>query len=459
VASCDSGYADCDDDAGNGCEVHTDSDVENCGACGNACPDPDHGSATCSGGVCGVTCDAGYVSCDGACKRGPIQTCLSDEECCSGACDQGYCLAAPLGFGAICDSAADCASGVCCRNVCTDPASFATSPINCGGCGNFCNTLACFDSECVTCNPGATRPCYEGTLSTRNVGVCKDGVQTCAADGSGWGECVGQVLPGTEICDGLDNDCDGVIDNGNPGGGVPCYTGLLGVCAAGTTVCSNGELLCNQNMQPSPEICDGLDNNCDGVVDGGAAASCPPRNHMTPACTGGECTYTCNAGYGNCDGNPDNGCETDLNFDVNNCGACGHKCNSTNGSAYCYYGQCQIQCAAGYGDCDSPSNGCETDLSTPENCGSCFRNCSSMGAGNVTCEDNYRCCGDTNGGHICCDEPYRPYAYWYEQCSTYCCGGFYSDCHSCGPFGKDTCCGTAYCHGYCWQGCYVAGCF
>jgi hypothetical protein len=79
----------------------------------------------------------------------------------------------------------------------------------------------------------------------------------------------------TEVCDGQDNDCDCVIDDGNPGGGATCNTGQLGVCAAGTTSCSGGTLVCNQNLQPSAEICDnlGVDNDCDGNA---AEGACPP---------------------------------------------------------------------------------------------------------------------------------------------------------------------------------------
>jgi hypothetical protein len=70
-------------------------------------------------------------------------------------------------------------------------------------------------------------------------------------DGSGYGTCVGQVLPQTETCNGMDDDCDGMIDEGNPGGGAVCMcqtqgpgiticAGQLGVCCSinNTTCCT-----------------------------------------------------------------------------------------------------------------------------------------------------------------------------------------------------------------------------
>ncbi len=74
------------------------------------------------------------------------------------------------------------------------------------------------------------------------------------------------------------------------GGGKECPTGMPGVCAGGTSQCSNGTTItCKPNVAPGAEICDGLDNDCDGVVDQGAP--CP---FATQICDRGVCVQKCN---------------------------------------------------------------------------------------------------------------------------------------------------------------------
>ena len=75
-----------------------------------------------------------------------------------------------------------------------------------------------------------------------------------------------------EFCDARDNDCDGWLDR-LPGGApvvepAPCDTELPGACAAGTWACSGlGEVVCRPAAGPTPEVCNGVDDDCDGETD------------------------------------------------------------------------------------------------------------------------------------------------------------------------------------------------
>jgi hypothetical protein len=104
-----------------------------------------------------------------------------------------------------------------------------------------------------------------GTQCGSNVGECQQGQFVCDPQ-TGMSVCEGEKKPTAETCDGLDNDCDGVIDNGNPGGGMTCGTSV-GECKPGTLLCTGGQLVCAGEKARAAEVCDCLDNDCDGKVD------------------------------------------------------------------------------------------------------------------------------------------------------------------------------------------------
>lgn len=127
--------------------------------------------------------------------------------------------------------------------------------------------------HCYTEEDGSTVIIKESSLTfkRKNVGSCKTGLVQVGEDDS----CVGEVLPTIEICDGVDNNCDGFVDNSNllnKKGFTPenfCAWGANGVCQQATTECIDGVYTCVMPATYGEEVCNGKkeDEDCDGLVD------------------------------------------------------------------------------------------------------------------------------------------------------------------------------------------------
>jgi hypothetical protein len=97
IGACNFGFDDCDKTVADGCETRLATDANNCGTCGNVCPNPPHGVAGCTGSACGLgACNAGWSDCDGNAANGcELDTSIDANNCggCGVKCGAGTCAA------------------------------------------------------------------------------------------------------------------------------------------------------------------------------------------------------------------------------------------------------------------------------------------------------------------------------------------------------------------------------
>ncbi len=274
---CTNGALECDDTTGPNDEVCNGLD-DDCDTFFDESPIDEGGSCGTSQGQCspGIeVCVGGSLDCQG--EVGPTaELCNGLDDDCNGVSDD-----APIDVGGSCGTTdvGPCEFGTLICN--------AGSPQCAGEVGPQTETCNLVDDDCNSVVDND--PIDVGTPCGTNVGVCEPGVIQCTATGP---ECVGEVSGGPELCNGLDDDCNGLVDDNPAGVDVPCGESA-GLCEPGLIKCIAGALECVGGFEGNTEICNGLDDDCNDVIDEGDLCE-------GGACIDGACTAPCDGGEFSC---------------------------------------------------------------------------------------------------------------------------------------------------------------
>jgi hypothetical protein len=247
------------------------------------------------------------------------------------------------------------------------PSSVSSASSSGAGTGGSCTPSETLCSG--SCTDLSTDPmnCGGCGLACAQSEVC--GALGCTCE-LGFANCNGILADGCETSVGTDptncGDCGNVCQLPHATANCMDETCVIAMCDVGGWVDCDGNPAngCEVNLQDDPENC------------GQCGVACP----IAEPCTAGAC-FECAPGTATCPGDPPDSCLTMLGTDKN-CHFCGDTCALANAEAGCMpmgYGfACSVVlCNLGFADCDMMSpNGCEVDTMTdPNNCGACGSAC------------------------------------------------------------------------------------
>jgi Notch-like protein len=330
---CDTMDNDCDGMTDE--DFDTTSDPRHCGACNARCMQPNT-AGTCANSTCSFECLPGWVDrdnnpangCDYFCTptNGGVEICdLVDNDCDSNM-DEGLDLETDVMNCGTCGNECralhatpTCANSTCGFGACDD--GFADIVPAIAGCEYTCPVFPTRAESCDNVDEDCDGRVDEGTLAGTGVtcnptglggvGTCQNGTTVCSF---GVIACQGWTGPSSETCDNEDDDCDGTVDDGFDKLNDPRYCGgctacnldnAVEGCTAGSctvTACLPGFVDedglpgngCEYQCTPTgPEVCDGIDNDCDRDIDAADADLIIPSNFCRQAGTCAATAPTC----------------------------------------------------------------------------------------------------------------------------------------------------------------------